>query len=519
MATRELIRALSDLNLEIRNKALGYGLDPFNVAFEVVTFDQMNELAAFEGFPIRYPHWRFGMEYERLRRSYAYGLHVIYEMVINNDPCYAYLLEHNKLVDHKVVMAHVYAHSDFFKNNLWFSHTDRRMLDEMANHGTRVRRYVDKYGAEEVEQFLDTCLSIDDLIDPNAAFDRDLPISLHTDEDEPVQLSRFRAKSYMDPFVNPQDVLNAERAEKEKQAEQKRFPAEPQRDVLLFLLGHAPLKPWQIDVLAMIREESYYFLPQRQTKIMNEGWAAYWHSKIMTESGVMEPSEVVDYADHNAGTLAINPGHLNPYKLGVELFRHIEKCWNTGRFGTEWESCTDMAQRREWDRNLGQGRAKMFEVRRVYNDLGFIDTFMDREFALESKFFVFAEKESGGETRYEIISREFDRIKSNLLFQLTNGGRPIIWVQDANVRNRGELMLRHQHEGLDLDQGYARDTLAAIQRLWGRPVHITTIKNEKPVIHSPQTAGVVPRVTMRPRQQSWAEYRPKGGILVNHAAY
>ena len=131
----------------------------------------MNELAAFDGFPVRYPHWRFGMEYERLRKSYAYGLHIIYEMVINNDPCYAYLLEHNKLVDHKLVMAHVYGHSDFFKNNLWFSHTNRRMLDEMANHGTRVRRYVDRYGAEEVEQFIDTCLSIDDLIDPNAAFD------------------------------------------------------------------------------------------------------------------------------------------------------------------------------------------------------------------------------------------------------------------------------------------------------------------------------------------------------------
>jgi stage V sporulation protein R len=478
---------LSELNREIRAQALAYGLDPFELAFEVVGFDQMNELAAFDGFPVRYPHWRFGMEYERLHKSYAYGLHIIYEMVINNDPCYAYLLEHNKLVDHKLVMAHVYGHSDFFKNNLWFSHTNRRMLDEMANHGTRVRRYVDRYSAEEVEQLIDTCLSIDDLIDPNAAFE-DLPLEFeHGDEDEPevIQVSRFRAKDYMERFVNPPDLLEAEREQQVKERQVRRYPAQPVRDVLFFLLTHAPLKAWQADVLAMLREESYYFLPQRQTKIMNEGWAAYWHSKIMTESGVMAPDEVVDYADHNSGTLAISPGQLNPYKLGVELYRDIEERWNQGRFGPEWESCTSMEERRHWDRHLGLGRQKIFEVRRVYNDLGFIDTFLDREFALKSKFFVFREQESeDGESYYEIISREFDQIKQTLLFQLTNGGRPIICVEDANLHNRGELLLHHQHEGLDLDPAYGKATLAAIQRLWTRPVHIATVREGKSILMS-----------------------------------
>jgi stage V sporulation protein R len=259
------------------------------------------------------------MEFERLRRSYAYGLHKIYEMVINNDPSYAYLLEHNKLVDHKLVMAHVYAHSDFFKNNLWFSHTNRRMLDEMANHGTRVRRYADRFGAEEVERFLDVCLSIDDLIDPNAAFDETLRIAFDEEPTEPIQATRFQTKDYMDRFVNPHEVLEAERSRREQEREQgqRKFPSQPQRDVLYFLLTNAPLKTWQADVLAMMREESYYFLPQRQTKIMNEGWAAYWHSKIMTESGVLEPAEVVDYADHHSGTMAISPNQLNPYKLGA----------------------------------------------------------------------------------------------------------------------------------------------------------------------------------------------------------
>lgn len=475
---------LRELNLEIHEKAITYGLDPFNVAFEVLTFEEMNEVAAYDGFPVRYPHWRFGMEYERLKRSYAYGLHKIYEMVINNDPCYAYLLEHNKWVDHKLVMAHVYAHSDFFKNNMWFGHTNRRMLDEMANHGTRVRRYVDRFGAEEVERFLDVCLSIDDLIDPNAAFDDTLPITFDEDQDKPIQVSRFRAKEYMERFVNPSDVLEAERERQEKEQEQRKFPPQPQRDVLYFLLANAPLKSWQADVLAIIREESYYFLPQRQTKIMNEGWASYWHSKIMTESGILEPAEIVDYASHHSGTMAISPGRLNPYKLGVELFRDIEDRWNKGRFGTAWEECTDMAAKRTWDRQLGAGREKIFEVRKIYNDLGFIDTFLTREFALESKLFVYDEVEEGDETFYEIVSRDFDRVKQALLVQLTNGGRPIILVEDGNFRNRGELLLRHHYDGVELDLDYAHATLANIQHIWTRPVHVVTIRDDEPILLS-----------------------------------
>jgi stage V sporulation protein R len=477
---------LQQLNLEIREKSLAYGLDPFDVAFEVLTFEEMNEVAAYEGFPIRYPHWRFGMEYERLNRSYAYGLHKIYEMVINNDPCYAYLLEHNKLVDHKLVMTHVYAHADFFKNNLWFSHTNRRMLDEMANHGTRIRRYVDRFGAEEVERFLDVCLSIDDLIDPNAAFDETLPTAFDEDQDKPIQVSRFRAKDYMDRFVNPPEILEAEREkqEKEKEEAQHKFPPQPQRDVLYFLLAQAPLKTWQADILAIIREESYYFLPQRQTKIMNEGWAAYWHSKIMTESGILEPSEVVDYADHHSGTMAISTVQLNPYKLGIELFRDIEDRWDKGCFGKEWEECTDMAARRVWDKQLGLGREKIFEVRKIYNDLGFIDTFLTREFMLESKLFVYDEFEEDGETWYKIVSRDFDRVKQMLLFQLTNGGRPITLVEDGNFRNRGELLLRHQYDGVALDLPYAHATLANIQHLWTRPVHIITVRDDELILLS-----------------------------------
>ncbi len=131
----------------------------------MIDADDLNEVAAYGGFPTRYPHWSFGMSYEELRKGYDYGLSKIYEMVINNDPCYAYLMRCNHTVDQKLVMAHVYGHCDFFKNNAYFAHTNRKMMDEMANHGARIRRYVEKYGEDEVEAFMDRCMSIDDLID------------------------------------------------------------------------------------------------------------------------------------------------------------------------------------------------------------------------------------------------------------------------------------------------------------------------------------------------------------------
>src|SRR6185312_16119653 len=151
--------------VRIEKAARAVGLDFFETIFELVTYDQLNQIASYGGFPVRYPHWRFGMEYESLSKSYEYGLSKIYELVINNDPCYAYLMEGNEFLDQKLVMAHVFGHCDFFKNNMWFAPTNRKMMDGMANHATRVRRYMDRFGVEEVENFIDRCLSLENLID------------------------------------------------------------------------------------------------------------------------------------------------------------------------------------------------------------------------------------------------------------------------------------------------------------------------------------------------------------------
>src|SRR5438874_11288154 len=153
------------LKEEIEAHARAYGLDFYETIFEVVDADDLNGIAAYGEFPTRYPHWSFGMQDEELKKGYDYGLSKIYEMVINNEPCYAYLMRCNHTVDQKLVMAHVYGHCDFFKNNAYFAHTTRKMMDEIANHGNRIRRYAERFGEDEVEAFVDKCMSIDDLID------------------------------------------------------------------------------------------------------------------------------------------------------------------------------------------------------------------------------------------------------------------------------------------------------------------------------------------------------------------
>jgi stage V sporulation protein R len=876
------LRALKE---EIEGYARGYGLDFFETIFEVIDADDLNEVAAYGGFPTRYPHWSFGMAYEELRKGYDYGLSKIYEMVINNDPCYAYLMRSNHDVDQKLVMSHVYGHCDFFKNNAFFGHTNRKMMDEMANHGARIRRYVEKYGEDEVEAFVDRCMSIDDLIDVHStAIRRREPVSRYdfapeAEEGDGVQATRFKSKDYMDDYINPRALLKAEEDERRKAKEQtaRSFPEHPEKDVLLFLIENAPLKGWQRDILSIVRDEAYYFAPQAQTKIINEGWAcvhantfvltnagvarakrvvderlpvrvsdgegerrvydwakfedreavwvrtrrglelegsvthrvmlpdggwrrldelragdrvrlavgtdlwaaervrlgwlpkprltlaavaaevgvdietviryrrgtrgrhsarladavaryesdlktrgrtankrasirvpqvvdedlaaflgyltgdghiskrkrtigltsaddaeadhfirlagelfgvkpvkkwdrtkwrvrfssadvqdflvhlglkagscarvkevpdailrspksvvsaflralydcdgyagtqgvilsassekmsqtvqllllnygvlssrrlhkdgcwhvqttgksaavflkeigfgltrkqealrayldghrwfkrekdedevvaverrrgdvydisveethryaaggfinhnSYWHSTIMTQK-VLTPAEVIDYADHHSGTMATSRGRVNPYKLGIELLRDIEHRWNTGKFGKEYDECDDLEKRRNWDRKLGLGRQKVFEVRRVHNDITFIDTFLTPEFCVQHNMFSYAFQEQAGQ--YVIESREFEKIKQRLLFSLTNFGKPWIYVVDGNYRNRGELLLRHQHTGVELRLDQAADTLANIQYIWGRPVHLQTVVDGKP---------------------------------------
>ncbi len=460
---------------KILKVAESYNLDCFETIFEVITYDQINQFAAFGGFPVRYPHWRFGMEYEQLSKSYEYGLSKIYEMVVNTDPCYAYLMEGNRMVDQKLVMAHVYGHCDFFKNNQWFAPTNRKMMDEMANHATRIRRYIDRYGVEEVEAFVDRCLSLENLIDRYSPYIKKKSEKQVVDEarDQDGAFLLRVDREYMDDYINPPDfILDQKKRAFEEEQRRSKFPSTPQRDILGFLMHFAPLKNWQQDILSIIRDEAYYFAPQGMTKIMNEGWASYWHSKIMT-SHILSDSEIIDFADAHSGTMAMSPGGFNPYKIGIELFKEIEDRWNRGQFGKEWDECDDIQERLNWDKKLGLGREKIFEIRRNYNDVTFIDQFLTEDFCVRNKMFVYKFNKKTG--KYEIDTKDFQLIKKQFLFQLTNFGQPIIHVEDANFENRGELLLTHMFEGVEMQPDYMHETLKNLQAIWQRPVNLATV--------------------------------------------
>jgi stage V sporulation protein R len=471
--TRPISGELLRLKEEILTYALEYGLDFHDVRFEVCDYDTINILAAQGGFPTRYPHWRFGMEYDQLSKNYAYGLSKIYEMVINTNPCYAYLLNVNNIVDQKLVMAHVYGHADFFKNNYWFKATNKSMMDVMANHGTKIRRYMEKHGQDKVESFIDSVLSLENLLDPNVLFENELGEDPIEEDDFDPQEGDDRSQA-LKSFMDSQLFRKGRKKNNKKNGGDKLGQGAsklPTRDIMKFIMGFAPLEEWESDIVGILREESYYFLPQRLTKIMNEGWASYWHSKIMTQKA-LKSSEIVDFADQHAGVMAMSRKQINPYKIGIELFRDIEYRWDTGRFGKEYQECRNMVEKNKWDKKLGLGKEKIFEIRKSHNDITFIDQFFTQDFCERQSLFTYRFNPRTG--RNEINSIEFKKIKEKLLGQLTNFGSPVIEIETSNYGNRGELLLKHIHQGVDLDMGMGSDTMRNIFTLWKRPVNLST---------------------------------------------
>jgi stage V sporulation protein R len=259
----------------IYEKALELGLDPFPVHFEVVPAHVIYEVGAY-ALPARFSHWTFGRDYHVQKTMYEYGVSRIYELVFNTDPAQAFLLDVNDMVAHKLVVAHVYGHSDFFKNNIYFEHTDRKMIERARLHAERIRHYEMVHGPLVVEQFLDAVLSIEEHIDPVLPTYGAPPRKQET-QDAPPTGDTFEDLFYMaQPKPKPEP-------------KPRRIPEEPQKDLLLFIRDHSRvLEEWQRDIISMIREEMLYFLPQIKTKIINEGWAcATGDSLLITSRGIM----------------------------------------------------------------------------------------------------------------------------------------------------------------------------------------------------------------------------------------
>lgn len=413
----------------------------------------------------------FDIEVDKVNHFEASGIQV------HNSPCYAYLLNSNNEIDNLTVIAHAYAHNDFFKNNLWFSKSNRNMMNEMAGHGTKIRRYGRKYGRDKVSNFLDLALSIQFLVDPNDVFEErkheDILFEDEVNNEEPRKIKVQKDHEYMDDFINPKSFIKEERDRIKKDFEKKmvKFPENPTRDVIGFLANYSPrLRNWMRDILFMLREEALYFLPQAQTKIINEGWASFWDEQIMAKQGYAGDEGIIEYAHHHAGVM----GHKysrNPYATGNMLLKWIKDRWDKGKFGDEWENCKDAKKRKEWDKKLGLGMEKIFEVRKMYNDYMLIDEFMDQDFCDEHEYYLW-EKNKKGE--HILISRDADVIKKRALQDIGMQRMPIIEIKDVNALNLGHLHLQHKWTNKTLSFKYADYMLRFISRLWGRPIVLST---------------------------------------------
>lgn len=412
--------------------------------------------------PTRFSHWTFGKSFHRMKLQYDLGLSKIYELVINSDPCYAFLLDGNSLIQNKLIVAHVLAHCDFFKNNARYQNTNRLMVESMAASAERIYQYEIKYGKRVVEDFLDAVLSIQEHVNPSLTFNRFNwhPDDRYLDEERPQN----KPKEYDDLW----NMDTAQSKEDKNKARARKFPPEPEKDILLFIEEFSPsLEPWQRDVMTILRDEMLYFWPQLETKIMNEGWASYWHQRILREMD-LTVEETVEFAKLNAGVVQPSRTHINPYYLGLKIFEDIERRWDD----------PTPEEREKYGRLAGRGREKIFEVREVDSDISFIRNYLTKDLVEDLDMYVFAQQ--GNE--WKITDKNWERVRDQLVLQRINGGFPYLVVEDGDLGRNGELLIGHRFEGTELDVKYIEKTLPFVYQLWGKTVHLRTILEGREVL-------------------------------------
>lgn len=459
------------------------GLDCYPTIIQKLTYDQISEVAAYGGFGVRYPHWQWGMEYQSLQHNYEYGLGKIFEMVVNNSPCWIYCLDSNSLTDDIMVIIHALGHNHFFKNNVFFSKTRTNMMDQLADHAAKIREYIARWGKERVTEFIDHILRLTTLVDPAAAWvRREYKDFVYKDVRKHHQLNLIPTREdheYMDPYLNPEDWVNKQKSEI-KNKEIKEYLGLDQesetKDILGFLKNHAPLKTWQHDIVSMLYEEALYFAPQRMTKMLNEGFASYIDHVGMVRHGLCalgqnHPSAgIVSYGKHKAGVLGPKYS-MNPYKFGYTLLMDIEERWNKGRYGEEYDNCKDMDKRRNWDTGANKGVEKVFEVAASHCDLTLILEYFTPEFCDKHEFYEYGLDENNN---YKILNRDPEKIREKLVQKYTNGGLPDIRKVDSNHKGKGKLLLEHRWQGQTLYEEYLKPVMQSLHTVWQNDIVLTS---------------------------------------------
>jgi len=453
---------LADLeawDARIRERVEAFGLDCYPQEFEICDHAQMLGYMAYSGMPSHYPHWSYGKAYEKLKTLYDHGVTGLpYEMVINSNPALAYLMRDNSLCLQILTIAHVYGHNDFFKNNFTFRSTRPEFtIGTFKAHADRVRRYIDTpgIGLERVESILDAAHAL------SLQCRRNLAIRKLSPAEERERL--------IEASVRPPDPFRTiHRRAENPEPDLQRTPLVPDEDLLLFIRDHNPvLRDWEKDLLTIVHEEAQYFIPQIETKIMNEGWASFWHKRILDSLDLPQAIHLEFLVRHNQVVRPI-PGQVNPYHLGLKVWEHIEQVGND-----------PTPEERERLPPGCTGRELLFETRAADRDASFLRRWLDGPLMRELDLLRYEAR--GEDLVVTEVSDEagWRAVKQTLIASVGMGSVPVIRVIDADFSGNRTLRLEHVHDGRDLHLESAERTLGYVRRLWGRDVVLDTVLGGK----------------------------------------
>ncbi|WP_460193151.1 SpoVR family protein [Klebsiella variicola] len=454
--------------VEVDRVAKLYRLDTYPHQIEVITSEQMMDAYSSVGMPINYPHWSFGKKFIETEQAYKHGQQgLAYEIVINSNPCIAYLMEENTITMQALVMAHAcYGHNSFFKNNYLFrSWTD---ASSIIDYLIFARKYIteceERYGVDEVEKLLDSCHAL-----MNYGVDRyKRPQKISLQEEKARQKSR---EEYLQSQVNMLWRTLPKREEEKAIESARRYPSEPQENLLYFMEKNAPLlESWQREILRIVRKVSQYFYPQKQTQVMNEGWATFWHYTILNhlyEEGKVTERFMLEFL-HSHTNVVFQPPYnspwysgINPYALGFAMFQDIkricqspteeDKYWFPDIAGSDWLETLHFAMR-------------------DFKDESFISQFLSPKIMRDFRFFTVLDDDHNNYLEISAIHNEegYREIRNKLSAQYNLSNlEPNIQVWNVDLRGDRSLTLRYvPHNRVPLDKG-RREVLKHVHRLWG----------------------------------------------------
>jgi stage V sporulation protein R len=430
----------------LEDLAREHGLQWSPVIFEAVPDSFMTEIAVY-GLPVRMPHWSFGARYiyQLLQRHMGYSR--LFEVVFPGNPGRAYVASSNGLADNVLVAAHVLGHADFSKNNLLFQRSQEQgsehIIEHAASHARQIERDIESHGFRAVEKVLDAALSLEQYIDLDRGLQRE-PYPEYLKTPAPVPEDAFRSR-----FAT---LDSDEKAASQSRRVRAPLPPHPERDLLWFIATYAPeMESWERDIFLAVRDESFYFYPVFATQIMNEGWASYWHARLLREADFIAQDTYVDAIKCHSDVVRPVAAEeqialaVNPYHLGFTLWEEIIK-----------EGGIEAAR----------------QIMREDDDFSFLRNHLTQKRAAAMGLFRYQKPSSGP---VKVLSEDIDELRESLLKDKYNFGAPRVVV--AEIRSNGTLVLEHNsnidRRGMDIE--CARKVLEYVAHVWRRPVILKTI--------------------------------------------